>query len=31
MAAITLGSVITASMRNAAPQRGHWRSSMSNT
>ena len=31
MAAITRGSVTTASTRNAAPQRGHRRSSMSNT
>ena len=27
----TRGSVMTASTRNAAPQRGHWRRSMSNT
>ena len=31
MAAITRGSVITASTRNAAPQREHWLTSMSNT
>ena len=31
MAAITRGSVMTASMRNAAPQRGHWLMSLSNT
>ena len=31
MAAITCGSVMIAGIRNAAPQRGHWLMSLSNT